>query len=375
MSSSCQSQEDNGCSSCFGPSLTLFSVGHSANYPSPVEPGCPVYLNTTYNSNLHSSFYTVYSCLEPCAYQGGISASTQSSDITTITEEEDGTITTINTQTFSSSNNPRAVDTCSGGPPPIGPGTSCTNTSSTITITRTDLCGNTTTSSSSTYNPCVEGGFVVDWVGSCYEGGTCDTTETCELSTFQSAPSPAAEPFCGSYVNGSKTGKTIYSNPVTATLNDPNSIVDRKISRLKTNNFPCTEGCCSKCNGEEGKQDDCWGGFVNFGIPDATETISKVALKIAVGKEAFQKKYKSVSGKIYFYFGGEGTPCCTECGGPECFTGTVVKTLNYSLGGSDFGEGQYLATDIGEISNSELQGYIGETISACITVDSIEFMS
>jgi hypothetical protein len=376
MSSRCESQEDNGCSSC-GPTLTLFSVGHSANYPSP--PGeCPVYLDSRYNSRSSSSFNVVYYCGEDeiCAYRGNGSASTMSSDTTSIVEEEDGSITTTRLQTFTSSTDSKTIETCTGF---IFSQNNCTNSSSVTTITKTDSCGNTTTSSSSTYNPCEGGNFVVDYVGDCSdlnpETSICNTTETCDSSGFEARSTGSGISFCGSFFNGTKFGKTIYSNPVTATLNDPNSVVDRRISRLKVNNFPCTESCCFKCGGENGKQDDCWGGFGGFSIPDSSVTISKVALKIAVEKEAFQKIYKSVSGKIYFYFGGEGTPCCTECGGPECFTGTVVKTLSYSLGGSDFREGQYLAADVGELSNTELQDYIDETIVACITVDSIEFMS
>lgn len=373
--SSCTSQIDNGCASC-GPSVYLFAVSASANYPAP--PGeCPTYLSETYSASKNTSGRAVYFCPDNCAYQGVYSRSTTSSDITTIAvNEENGSTTVTRTQIFSSSINGQTTDSCSTINPRPGSVANCTNTSSTITTTITDVCGNVTTTSSSTYNPCIEGGIVGDWVDGCFDPGTCTTTETCDTVTVSSSAAEDPERYCGGFFNGNMQSKLTRSNPFNESLNSPSAIVDRQISRLKSNNFPCIDGCCQKCGGANGKKDDCWGGFGTFGVPDSTQTISKASFKIATPKEIFQKKYKSISGKVYFYFGGEEgeTPCCQECGGPECFTGTVVKTLSYSLGSTDFREGQYLAADIGEISNTELQGYIGETISACITVDNIEFM-
>jgi hypothetical protein len=203
--------------------------------------------------------------------------------------------------------------------------------------------------------------------------GTCTINSNCEGSSLSSSVDCTTIENETSIWNrtGNATSTTVYSNPIS--VDQPDSIVSKQISRLKINKFPCTNDCCLKCG--DGKKDDCWGGFGGFSVVDPSTTISKAALKIGVIKEGFDKEYKSVSGKVKFYIPTEQdieegrTPCCNDD-----FSGTVVKETGYSLGGSDFKEGQYLATDIGELSNKQFTAYVGEFISVCVTIDSVSFI-
>jgi hypothetical protein len=363
MPGSCSSNSLNGCASC-APGLALFSVSASANFPAPTA--CPEYLNESYSGSKSYNGSTTYACnppyeFGPCSYVGGYNASTSASTVTTVTESESEGLTTITTiYSFTSSTKGSTNDTCANRNPIPDSVADCTNTQSSTSITKIDSCGNSTSSYSSTYNPCLEGGFVVDWVGGCYntDGSTCDTTTTCDRVTVKSTKGPGTT-FCKSYGMGVMQSQLVKTNE--KKYDKPESIVDKQISKLKTNNF----GAACKCG--EGEKDDCWGGFGGFTFANPTVTISKAALKIGVIKEGFDKKYKSVGGTVSFYYGGTGgkTPCCNDD-----FDGTVVTSMGFSLGGSDFLQGQYLATDIGQLST----GPIGQTVGACIEITSISFV-
>jgi hypothetical protein len=150
--------------------------------------------------------------------------------------------------------------------------------------------------------------------------------------------------------------------------------VDKKLLILESNQ---KQNCKNeKCG--DGKKDDCWGAIGGIylqskDINPTTRKIQKLKLKIATPKEPFIKQYKSVSGLIYFYTGGDGnTPCCTECGGPECFTGEILKTSSYSFGGSSFKD-SLIAIDIGEINNFN-ENFVNKAISICATIDNVEYL-
>ena len=365
MPGSCSSNTLNGCASC-APGLVLFSVSASANFPAPTA--CPEYLNESYSASKSYNGSITYACnppfaFGPCSYAGGYNASTLSSTVTTVTESEDlTTITTI--YSFSSSTKGSTNDNCNSNNPISQ--VDCTNTESSTSITKIDSCGNSTSSFSSTYNPCVENGVVADWVGGCYDtaGSTCETNTTCDVVAVKSNKGPGTT-FCGSYGMGVMNSKLVKTNE--KKYDQPETVVSKQISKLKTNKFP------PACDCGDGKKDDCWGGFSSFTISNPTVTISKAALKIGVIKEEFNKKYKSVGGTVKFYIPSEQdiedgrTPCCNDN-----FSGTVVTSMSFSLGGSSFKEGQYLATDIGELSNSS--GTVGQTIVACITINRVSFI-
>jgi hypothetical protein len=155
--------------------------------------------------------------------------------------------------------------------------------------------------------------------------------------------------------------------------------VDRKIAVLEQN-LP------QNSNGDicgDGNIDNCWSPTVDFSIlnnnlsdPNAsTTTGQKLKFKISFDKKTMKKKYKNISGKVYFYYGGSGdTPCCTNCGTPECFTGTIVKEAHYSLSADSavFKE-TLVSEDVTDFDNSN-QNLLGETIKICYKVENIDFM-
>jgi hypothetical protein len=159
---------------------------------------------------------------------------------------------------------------------------------------------------------------------------------------------------------------------------------------------------------ESDNPDDCWegfGGFPDISSPFANETrpqtpygripvdgikptltedatySAKWLLKVAINDEDknFSRKYKNVSGTVYFYIDSEsepGTnPCCTSCGGPDCFTGQIVKQQQFSIGpGSKKFKNTWFASDLGQTDAEELQAYVGQNIRTCISIDAIEFI-
>jgi hypothetical protein len=372
MPGSCSSSSLNGCAAC-APGLALFSVGHSANFPAP---GCPTYLNSTLNGSANGNVVEKYPEVG-LVVTANASSSTNTSTVVVIKENEDGSTTTTTT-----------IQGNSRGKGLIkSPGifsTDRTSIQSGLTITKTDSCGNTTiitdeynasttviTDTGSGPSTVVTEGLFVDYVGSaCIEGGeytivTCNSTSDCEGEKMTSTASTSYGDGAGYNTNGqgSKSFIQTYSNE--APSNEPEPIVNKQISKLKTNNF----GAACKCG--EGRKDDCWGAFGSFTFADPTVTISKAALKIGVIKEGFNKKYQSVGGTVKFYIPSEQdieegrTPCCNDD-----FSGTVVTSKGFSLGGSSFKEGAYLATDIGQLST----GPIGQTVVACIEITSVSFI-
>ena len=151
------------------------------------------------------------------------------------------------------------------------------------------------------------------------------------------------------------------------------SSVSVKINILK-NNEP--QNCAGTTCG--GGKDDCWGSAGCFGIADnnlddpnaSSTTAQKLKFKIGTIKEGFDKKYKSVSGKVKFYYGGEEdtNPCCNSD-----FSGTVVKEAGYSISAGETFKNDYLASDAGDFDNSN-QSLVGETICPCVTVDDVSFI-
>jgi hypothetical protein len=151
------------------------------------------------------------------------------------------------------------------------------------------------------------------------------------------------------------------------------SSVSTKIGILGLNQ---KQNCAGTTCGED--KDACWGVFNgsfsiadnNLDDPNATSTTSqKLKFKIGTIKEGFDKTYKTVSGKVKFYYGGTDgkTPCCNED-----FDGTVVKEADYSISAGPTFKNDYLASDSGDFDNSD-QGLVGETIGICYTIDNIKY--
>ena len=101
--------------------------------------------------------------------------------------------------------------------------------------------------------------------------------------------------------------------------------------------------------------------------------INALKIRIAVLKDNF-KKYSSIGGTYYLYYGGEvgETPCCQDCGGPECFTGTIVKTVNFSLGQNTDEElpGYFVASAL-EVNNYSDALPLNQDLNFCYTIENI----
>jgi hypothetical protein len=135
-----------------------------------------------------------------------------------------------------------------------------------------------------------------------------------------------------------------------------------------------------KCG--DGNIDDCWGFDSSFFSPDKGDSNStstgaaKVKIKIAIDKEILTKKYSSIGGKVYLYTGGDGgTPCCTECGGTECFTGKIISQYSYNLSsGSKQFKSTLLATDVGEYTSGGNADADGKMVGICYTIDNVTYI-
>lgn len=139
------------------------------------------------------------------------------------------------------------------------------------------------------------------------------------------------------------------------------------------------------CNCSQDK-DECWSGYSNITTPSefSYTSVSIGAFRIAtanMNKQEFSELYKSVSGTVYFYIDSESepnvSPCCTSCGGLECFTGEIVGTSSYSIssGSSEFKQNTKIATDLNYYyDSSELYATNpNKVIKVCYTVDSVQF--
>lgn len=220
-------------------------------------------------------------------------------------------------------------------------------------------------------------------VSTCTENSTDSSNTVNQICTGKCCP--LVDPGCSGPDLDSTLDQTFISSDST-TLSGEKSLsffyglarssANKKYTILRSNGAQNANG--DKCG--NGGQDDCWGGGGCFGISDNNLDVSpepcgttaqKIAFKIATLKEGFDKKYKSVSGKVKFYYGGtEGkTPCCNDD-----FDGTVVKETGFSISASSSTfKDDYLASDAGDIDNSD-QSHVGETICPCYTIDNASFL-
>ncbi len=151
-------------------------------------------------------------------------------------------------------------------------------------------------------------------------------------------------------------------------------IVNKKIEIFETNEDQNCDGL--KCGGEEGGEDDCWfgiGGFYlngnNLNNPNSqTSNFQRLKFKAGVSIEEFKKDYTNLSGKVIYYYDGEGkTPCCNAD-----FNGTIFKEFSYSISsGGDTFKDEFYAMDLGEISNQSQSEGLG--LDVCITIDKVTF--
>ena len=161
-------------------------------------------------------------------------------------------------------------------------------------------------------------------------------------------------------------------------INDCNDEYD-DCSFTSANELPTT------CNCSEDK-DECWGEYSNITTPGEFSytniTIGTFKIATNINKEEFSKRYKSLSGTVYFYIDSESepetTPCCTSCGGIECFTGEILGTSVYSIsaGSNEFKQNTRIAVDLDySYDSSELYAiHPNKIIKTCYTVDNLQFI-
>lgn len=431
MSSGCLSDlESNGCIGC-GMGLALMEISSYATEPAdPENPECPVFLGIQKKHQSRATFMSTWDPYSgPSGDQGGANVSSNYEAFTIIKETEDLVIEIYTVNGFSTSNS----NISSYGPSPLDKGFSKYSMVSTIggtIITKTDSCGNIEVENNVIASTSVQTSCLSEWgVGfSCceddqdvpcsnsssersdtfifdettYTGASCCESYTSSNSSSCEGSISIGEGGCtGCSINpcyevceeAPATISTSYSTTITnthpVTPKAPlgrDALISRDLGRKRTNKYVCKpapKNCC-KCGGEQGDKDSCWGGFVGFSIPDESDQGKprrKAELRIMADQKIFDKKYKSISGNVIFYIPSESepgtTPCCMECGGPECFTGTVVDTMSFSISAGStavYGGNTYYYRPIGDLDSSGYQTYKDETLSACITIDNISFI-
>lgn len=352
MPGSCSSNTPNGCGSC-GPGLVLFVIAATTSQAMAGHLYESVYYKN-FNRNLSTSAYynglnIEYDCTgDPIVMRN--SGSISESSIYNYVVDQFGNIVIYVTGTSNSSLISSQQNTPEEDPYYLD------GTTTAATVSAKDKCDPARTITTQDCKTRENIGFQ-----GCI--GIADCT------------GPSVEGDCGRYYRCEDTPK--YSSPVDlqfiySSLCEPSATT--KIGILTDNQSQNCDG--AKCG--DGGKDDCWGDASSFLIADNnlddpeanTTTSQKLKFKIGTLKEGFDKTYKSVSGTVKFYYGGEGgkTPCCDDD-----FDGTVVKETGYSISaGSEF-KSDYLASDAGDFDNND-QSHVGETIDICYTVDNVSFI-
>lgn len=194
--------------------------------------------------------------------------------------------------------------------------------------------------------------------GQCYE--SCNKDENCQARTVISR-------VCCE----SQAGQNCLTlNDITIRSNLVTEQDQKRLAQLlllkETNAF--SQGSCLTCgNGI----DDCWSNNPTLTILDSSDRIQKVKIKVGTSRNNMLETLTKINGTIYYYFSNDESPCCTNCGGPECFNGSIINQSSFEIDfkAKPFKNNQYLAVDIGELSNIPLQNYIGETLRFCAKIN------
>ena len=355
MPGSCSSNTLNGCANCAPIIFHLFYFEVSTSQAMAGHLYESVYYKN-FNRKLTSGLYTnglnvEYDCTgDPIVIRG--SGSISQSSIYNYEVDEFGNIAIYVTGTSNSSLTGSQQNTPEENPYYLN------GTTNTVTFSTKNKCDSDATE---TTQDCTKSDNI-GYQGECV--GVADCT------------GPSAEGDCGRYYRCKDDSK--YTSPIDLEFIHGlcESSVGTKIGILTNNRSQNCNG--SKCG--SGNKDDCWGFYTadyfflndnNLDDPNANSTnFQKLKFKMATIKEGFDKTYKSVSGKLKFYYGGTGgkTPCCNDD-----FDGTVLKEAGYSISAGSTFKNDYLASDAGDIDNSD-QSAVGEAIYICSTVDSVSFI-
>lgn len=183
-------------------------------------------------------------------------------------------------------------------------------------------------------------------------------------------------PFTSSSSSPYSFGSTYTSVTITQTLSSPKTrayfqpiteqILDISLNRKNSNGNFCS----------------LYSEFGGLSVADKNEltyTAVQVA-KFGIGidkKILIDKKISSIRGTLYLFYGGEEgeTPCCQDCGGPECFTGTIVSQSDFSITNSPQDK-EFPIDIVGqkglfEFRNLKSDITPGTSLSCCYTIKSI----
>jgi hypothetical protein len=372
MPGSCSSNSLNGCAAC-GPGLVLFQLSASTSQS---KVGHVRNSNYYANSSRKLNYFYFTGKIPPCTLSGESGGGNGSFNSTAIYIYEIDAFGNIAIYLTGSDN---AIYTDTTDNPNQDPccfqfgGSGSSNTASaknkcnpTETITTSD-CSNYGEGNES--DICPYPGTNMNDCSSINPGDcTSSISETEETLTCGYSES------CGATVQCTDSTTYVDLKNLQFFYDLCKSSVSTKIGLLEPNQPQNCDG--TTCGG--GK-DDCWNGGGCFGISDnnlddpnaVSTTAQELQFKIGTLKEGFDKKYRSVSGTVKFYYGGTGgkTPCCDDD-----FDGTVVESAGYSISaGSTFKNDYFASGVIAQFSNSN-QSLVGETICPCYTIDSVSFI-
>jgi hypothetical protein len=381
MPGSCSSNSLNGCAAC-GPSLVLFYISASTSREmvglSCLDGSAPNPPIRYFSKNI-SANETLYGATNIPNCPGSLTTNvsyTYTENMLCLVDAYGEIICSVSLSSFQNSSM-NGLETSCADPKPI-------NKSGSVTCSKK---ARKTSCEEEPETECIES----DW---CAEDGGCASYSCVSPCTTAVSCTKYTENGKDAYDYVSKIGgiekyyrfdnssnykTTIASSKTLSYFYDLcKSSVSKKMDLLKNNGPQNCDG--DKCG--SGGKDDCWGGGGCFtisanGLSDPNSnsaTAQELKFKVATIKEGFDKKYKSVSGKVKYYISSDQdieenrNPCCNSD-----FSGTVVKEAGYSISAGETFKNDYLASDAGDFNNSD-QSHVGEAICPCITIDNVSFV-
>lgn len=264
--------------------------------------------------------------------------------------------------------------------------TSIDNNYSSITIPSKSLCEVNRNFKNGTVDSVNEAIY-----SNCIGGGECDQQYGCNSINVKSSRTlKYNDPPHPQFGGGGQTNsyerisyELKLSNPLTKSFfyNLCKQSVSKKIQVLQDNSARNCQNL--KCG--NGEKDDCWQPFNtvemsnnqiyehNINVPVYSQ---KLKFIITIPKEKLVRGFKLIEGKVYFYYDGEEgeTPCCQPCGGPDCFSGTIIKEVSFSIKNeSKPFRKNLISEEIGDLDNNNSE-HIGKTIRTCYVINRLDYI-
>lgn len=193
------------------------------------------------------------------------------------------------------------------------------------------------------------------------------------------------------------------SDPPCQSVSEDLNISFRSLSEIYKVNKSATllrldrreENLSTQCNGQLGCSPShsfgCWrarnltqpvfgGGFGDFS--NLGDSSDGYRFKITINSNDFNRNFKKIKGTVYLYYDGQinESPCCSSCGGAECFSGTIASEKEFEIKNkvSDnffdplTGEGLF-GLNIIDIVNDNIS-YANKTFRLCFKITEIEYL-